>query len=88
MVAIVQIDIGPLYERHQELLEIEELLEDLVREATPAERRVADSLRALAERLRDQIEDVLDTEASRAGMEDVRLHGAVPWEEVEAELEP
>lgn len=86
MSLMVQIDIEPLYEHHVQLLRIVERLEDLSQEAGPAEREVAETLRTLAQRMLDQIEDVLDSEESRAAMEDVRLHGAIPWEEVEAQL--
>lgn len=88
MAVMVQIDAEVLYQQHQLILGIEERLEDLLREAGPAERQVAEALRTLTQRMLDQIEDVLDSQASRAAMEDVRVHGAMPWEEVEAELGP
>jgi len=86
MARLAQIDIEKLYEQHEQLLSIQAGLTDLLVEANPDEHRIAESLRELAQRMLDQLEDVLDSEASRAAMEDVQLHGAVPWEEVEAEL--
>jgi predicted transcriptional regulator len=82
----VQIDIEALYEQHERLLSIEEQVADILREASLTERGVAEQIQSLAEQMLEQIEDVLDSEASRAAMEDVRLQGAVPWDEVEAEL--
>lgn len=87
MATMVQIDVEGLYQQHEQLLRIEEHLEDLGREAPAAERELAKSLQAVARQILDQIEDVLDSDRSRAVMEDVQRHGAVPWEEVEAELE-
>jgi len=86
MTMMVQIDIEALYRQHEKLLNVEDRLEDLLREADPAECEVGEALQKVARQLLDQLEDVLDCEESRAAMEDARLHGAVPWEEVEAEL--
>ena len=84
---MVQIDVEALYERHQQLLRVEERLDDLLNEAGPVEGKIAEDLRTMARQILDQIEDVLDSDQSRAAMDDARLHGAIPWGEVEAELE-
>jgi hypothetical protein len=86
MAMMIQIDIEALSKQHEQLVTIEDQLEDLLREAGPAERQVAVALQRLAREMLDQMEDVLDSEASRAAMDDVRLRGAVAWEDVEAEL--
>ncbi len=86
MIRLVPIDVEPLFRQHDELLQIERRLDALVEEATPAEKPLVQDLQALARQLIDQLENVLDSEASRDAMEDVRLHGAVPWELVETEL--
>jgi hypothetical protein len=83
---MAQIDIKKLYDHHEQLLGIEARLEDLLSECGPAKQEVAPSLQALTRRLLDQLEDVPDSDESRAAVEDVKAHGAVPWSEVEAEL--
>ncbi len=87
MATMVQIDVDALYQQHEQLLRVEERLEDLLREAGPAERKAAEGLRTVARQILDQIEDILDSDQSQGAMDDARLHGAIPWEEVEAELE-
>ncbi len=84
---MVEIDVDALYQQHEQLLRVEERLEDLLREAGPAERKAAEGLRTVARQILDQIEDILDSDQSQGAMDDARLHGAIPWEEVEAELE-
>ena len=86
MTHLVTIDAEPLFLEHDLLLEIEGHLDDIVRESASAEKPLAQQLQALARRLIDQLENVLDSEASREAAEDVRLHGAVPWGVVEADL--
>ena len=83
----VQIDVDLLYRQHDELLRVQEQLEDLLQEATDGDRRIAETLSRMADELVDHIENVLDSDRSRVVMEDVRAHGAIPWTEVEAELD-
>lgn len=86
MGVMVQIDVEALYQQHERLMNVEERRDDLLREAGPAERELLEEFRALSRDVLEGIEDVLDSEGSRIAMEDVRLHGATPWDEVEAEL--
>ena len=87
MTRMVQVDVDGLYQRHEQLLQIEVQLADLLREGGSPERELGEVLHELAERILEQLEDILDSDQSQAVMEDVTLHGAVPWEEVEADLE-
>lgn len=87
MATTVPLDIEPLYQLHEQLLELDERLNDLGLEATPVERQIAESLRSIGQRMIDLVEDVLDSQESRLAMEDVRRHGAVPWEQIEATTE-
>jgi predicted transcriptional regulator len=83
---IVQVNVDALYERHERLLRVEHQVEDLLSEGTPAERELAARLQIILHEILDQIEDVLDSDQSRAVMEDVQQHGSVPWKDVKAEL--
>jgi hypothetical protein len=88
MTTTIEIDAEVLYQQHQRLIGITDLLEDLIAETGLQEGEMLARIKTLTEQALEQVEEILDSEASRVAMEDVRAHGAVPWEEIDEEFRP